>query len=98
LGACHEISSKHLLNNVTSKKDQAPFAKGNVGEVARSQPTEHLVSSNNLVTNHHADYHKYDADLPLHKLDTFTKGAYVSMKNCFLAVNISGMTKTLINI
>jgi len=31
-----------------------------------------------LTTNcHKFDYHKYDADLPLYKLDPFTTGAYV---------------------
>jgi len=42
-----------------------------------------MVSPNNLITNCHNnyckyDYHKYDADLPLYKFDPFTKGAYVN--------------------
>ena len=46
------------------------------------QPTEHLVSPTNLNLIHHNDnckndYHKYDVDLPLSKLDPFTTGAYV---------------------
>jgi len=52
-----------------------------IGEVARLQATEHLVSPNNLnrCTDYHKyDYHKCDADLPLYKLDPFTTGAYVN--------------------
>jgi len=45
-----------------------------------SQATEHLVSPTNLNSsrhndNHKNDYHKYDADLPVAKLDPFTIGA-----------------------
>ena len=55
------------------------------------QATEHLVSPTNLNLSCHNDnckndYHKYDADLPVAKLDPFTTGAYVQKcinKNLF---------------
>ncbi len=62
------------LPNCTHNDLDVPSKKG---ELAKPQAIEHLVSPNNLTTNHHKfDYHKYDVDLPLYKLDPFTTGAY----------------------
>ena len=59
------------------EKNQTPIGNDIGGEVATSQATEQLVSPTNLNSSHRNDnckndYHKYDADLPVAKLDPFT--------------------------
>ncbi len=79
----HTHNNSNDSYNLPSKKDQTPFAKEIGREVARLQSMEHLVSPSNLITNnctdyYKNDYHKYDMDLPLYKLDPFTTEAYVN--------------------
>ena len=64
------------------KQKRTPIAHDIGGEEETSQATEQLVSPTNLNLSHRNDnrkndYHKYDACLPLAKLDPFTTEAYV---------------------
>jgi len=70
------------LDVPSRKRNQTPIGNETNGEIAKLQATEHLISPNNLILSHcndycKYDYHKYDADLPVYKLDPFTTGAYV---------------------
>jgi len=88
------------------EKNQIPITNEIGGEVAMLQATENLVSPTNLNLSHcndncKNDYHKYDADLPVAKVDPFTTGAYVQKcmhENVSPAVNFSRTTKMLINL
>jgi len=70
------------LDVPSRKRNQTPIGNDFGGELATSQATEHLVSPKNWNSSCHHDHqkydcHKYDADLPVSKLDRFTTGACV---------------------
>jgi len=70
------------------------------------QANENLVSQTNLNSSHRNDnpkydYHKYDMDLPVIKLDPFTTAAYVHKridKKLSPAAKFSGTTKMSISL
>jgi len=67
-----------LYDVAPKQTDQALFAKVDVGGVAMHITTKSTFGSlKTLFTNHHVDFNKYVADIPLSKLDPFTTGVYV---------------------
>ncbi len=59
-GAHFLIAHTMIWMSLPKKRNQTPIGNEIGGEVAKLQATD-LVSPNNLITNNHNDYHKYDS-------------------------------------